>query len=91
MYELFETNEFLKCIAKLQKRDQKFVRNKLQNYIYPQLRVEPHFGINIKKLKNYTPETWRYRIGNYRVFYTIDEEEKVVFLLVVENRGKAYR
>ena len=83
MYELFETAEFLNSINKLQKRDQKLVRNKLQNYVYPQIKQEPHFGINIKKLKNYKPETWRYRIGNYRVFYTIDEEDKLVLLLVL--------
>ena len=91
MYELFETAEFLNSITKLQKRDQKLVCNKLQNYVYPQIKQEPHFGINIKKLKNYKPETWRYRIGHYRVFYTIDEEDNLVLLLVVEDRGKAYR
>ena len=37
----------------------------------------PHFGANIKKLKDFTPDTWRYRIGAWRLFYEIDEEEKV--------------
>ena len=91
MYDLFETDEFLLSISKLQKRDEKLVKNKLINYVYPQIKTEPHFGINIKKLRNYKPETWRYRIGNYRIFYTIDEDDKVVLLLVVEDRGKAYK
>jgi len=55
------------------------------------LRLEPHFGLNIKKLRNYKPDTWRYRIGDYRVFYTIDENDCLVLLLVVENRDKAYK
>ena len=87
MYELFETSEFLDCITQLQKRDQNFVRNKLENYVYPQISEEPHFGINIKKLKNYTPATWRYRIGRFRVFYTIDEMEKIVLLLFINDNS----
>jgi mRNA interferase RelE/StbE len=91
MYYLFETDEYLKSINKLQKRDKALVRSKLRDYVYPQIKSEPHFGINIKKLKGYTPNTWRYRIGNFRVFYTIDEDDKLVLLLIVENRDKAYR
>jgi mRNA interferase RelE/StbE len=91
MYDLFETNEFLKSIGKLQKRDKVLVRNKLKEYVYPQIKSEPHFGINIKKLRGYSPNTWRYRIGSYRVFYTIDENDQLILLLVIESRDKAYR
>jgi len=91
MYNLFETDEYIKSINKLQKRDKALVHSKLRDYVYPQIKSEPHFGINIKKLKGYTPNTWRYRIGNFRVFYTIDEDDKLVLLLIVENRDKAYR
>jgi len=55
-----------------------------------QLRSEPHFGRNIRKLRNYDPETWRYRIGVHRLFYLIDEEELVVVLLTVHDRKDAY-
>ena len=78
-------------IDKLQKRDKTLIENKLKEYVYPQIKSEPHFGINIKKLRGYEPNTWRYRIGNYRVFYTIDENDQLVLLLVVESRDKAYR
>ena len=91
MYNLFETDEFLKSIEKLQKNDKALIKNKLKEYVYPQLRSEPHFGINIKKLRGYSTDTWRYRVGNYRIFYTIYENEHLVLLLVVENRAKAYR
>ena len=91
MYDLFATDEFLKSIDKLQKRDKTLIENKLKEYVYPQIKSEPHFGINIKKLRGYEPNTWRYRIGNYRVFYTIDENDLLVLLLVVESRNKAYR
>ena len=91
MYDLFETDEFLKCIDRLQKRDKALVQTKLREYVYPQIQSEPHFGVNIKKLKGYSPNTWRYRIGSYRIFYTIDENDQLILLLVVESRDKAYR
>lgn len=90
MYRLFETNEFLKSLEKLEKQSREFVRNKLNTYVYPQIKNEPHFGINIKKLKDYTPETWRYRIGDYRIFYSINEDDKIVLLLVTELRKDSY-
>ena len=58
--------------------------------MYPQLRQNPYFGKNIKKLKNYTPDTWRYRIGDYRFFYKIDALQKTVFMLAADKRGDAY-
>ncbi len=91
MYDLFQTDEFSKSIANLQKKEAALITKKLQDYVYPQLRQEPHFGPNIRKLRDYTPETWRYRIGSYRIFYTVDEEDNVVLLLLVENRKRAYR
>jgi mRNA interferase RelE/StbE len=42
--------------------------------VFPQLKEEPHFGLNIKKLKGFVPETWRYRIGKFRLIYIIYEK-----------------
>ncbi len=67
------------------------VRKKLSEYVYPQLRDNPFFGKNIRKLKNYKPETWRYRIGNYRFFYEIDERERIVYMITAEARKDSYR
>lgn len=62
---------------------------KLKGYIYPQLRQQPFFGKNIKKLRDYKPETWRYRVGDFRFFYEIDERKRVVFMLTADRRGSA--
>ncbi|MCX7049497.1 MAG: type II toxin-antitoxin system RelE/ParE family toxin [Candidatus Sumerlaeota bacterium] len=90
-YRIFETEELRKRLAKFSPFDAGFIKKKLLSYIYPQLRREPHFGPNIKKLHGYRPETWRYRIGRYRVFYLIDEEERMVFILTADQRKDAYR
>lgn len=89
-YKIFETDEFLKKIKKITNRDQNFIEGKLFQHIYPQLKEEPHFGNNIKKLIDYKPETWRYRIGKYRLFYVIDENEKTIYILSLDLRKDAY-
>ncbi len=89
-YKIFETNEFLKNLDKLANQEKSFIKKKLPQYIYPILREEPHYGNNIKKLVGYKPETWRYRIGKFRLFYAIDETEKMIYILSVDFRKDAY-
>ncbi len=89
-FQVFETDQFLKDL------DQHFcgqkvpIEQKLRNYVYPQLQSQPYFGKNIKKLRNYHPETWRYRIGNYRFFYEINDKAKILFMISVDSRQGAY-
>ncbi len=66
-------------------------RRHLATYVYPQLRQGPFLGPNIRKLRDYTPDTWRYRIGPYRLFYAVDKDERIVFMLTVDDRKDAYR
>jgi mRNA interferase RelE/StbE len=88
-FRVFETEEFKKALVGL--RPPRFLPKKLTTYVYPQLRAGPYFGPNIRKLQGYAPETWRYRIGSYRIFYSIDETERIVFLLTIDDRKDAYR
>ena len=88
---MFETDEFLKRLGKLPDRDARAIRRKLDKHVYPQLKQEPFFGPNIRKLRGYSPDTWRYRIGRFRLFYVVDEAERIVFILAVNLRRDAYR
>ena len=90
-YRIFETEEFTKQNKKLAAGRGTSFDRKLQEYIYPQLRQEPHYGPNIKRLQGYEPHTWRYRIGDHRIFYAIDEREKIVFILTIDDRKNAYK
>ena len=90
-YRIFETDEFQKAYRKLPPAEQVLIRDKLDSYVYPQLRNQPFFGKNIKKLRGYTPAIWRYRIRSYRLFYTVDKDEKIVYMLTIEDRKEAYR
>jgi mRNA interferase RelE/StbE len=90
-YRIFETDEFLKRLKKLTSSDVSFIKKKLQTYVYPQLKKEPCFGKNIKKLKDYSPDTWRYRIGKFRLFYTVDHEKNIIYILTIDFRKDVYR
>ncbi len=89
-FKIFETNQFLKDLEQDFSGQQERIKRKLQAYVYPQLKQNPYFGKNIKKLTNYKPEAWRYRIGSYRFFYEIDGPEKIVFMTTADSRQGAY-
>ena len=88
-FRVFETEEFKKALARL--GPPRFLPKKLETYVYPQLRQGPYFGPNIRKLQGYAPDTWRYRVGPYRVFYSVDADERIVFVLTIDDRKYAYR
>lgn len=90
-YRIFETNRFQKDLELMAKSGGAKVSEKLKGYVYPQLKTHPHYGPNIKKLKNYTPPTWRYRIGSWRFFYEIDDQDNIVFMIGAHHRSRTYR
>jgi mRNA interferase RelE/StbE len=77
-------------MARLKRGGRGDIPKKLIDQVYPQLRVRPHFGPNIKKLSDFEPETWRYRIGSWRFFYEIDEQSRIVFMTAAAHRSRAY-
>lgn len=89
-YRIFETEQFTRDLRAIARSGQKRVLARLREVVYPQLRTCPQFGSNIKKLRGYAPETWRYRIGQWRFFYEIDEAARIVFLIAASHRGSAY-
>ena len=90
-YRVFETDQFLNDLDRIRGKKQEKLYHKISNYVYPQIKNNPYYGMNVKKLKDWDPETWRYRIGNYRLFYEIDEIEKIISIIAFEIRGNAYK
>lgn len=91
MYRIFETKTFLRSLEQDFGGQQEKIKKKLRGYVYQQLKKSPAFGPNIKKLRDWEPPTWRYRISSYRFFYQIDEDRKIVSMILAEHRGKAYK
>ncbi len=90
-YQIFVSEEFDKQLSKISKKDRLLIEKKMSDQVVPQLKQEPCFGKNIKQLRNYSPPTWRYRFGNYRLFYQINPEKKEVDLITVKSRAIAYK
>ncbi|MCX6566236.1 MAG: type II toxin-antitoxin system RelE/ParE family toxin [Candidatus Aminicenantes bacterium] len=89
-YRIFETDQFQSDLESRLGSHRGKIIAKLRNDAYAELCRRPHVGRNIKKLRGFSPETWRYRIGMYRFFYEIDDSRKVVFMIAADTRQSAY-
>jgi mRNA interferase RelE/StbE len=87
-YQIAETDTFL---GKINSRKYNHLYNKILNDVYPLLKINPFFGINIKKLKGEYKEIYRFRTGDYRIFYKIDEQKEIIYIINIENRQDAYK
>ena len=85
-YSIAETKHFQKIKSKFPPK----IYDKIKTIVYPQLKNNPFFGINIKKLKGEFEGYYRYRLGNYRLFYLI-ENDKVVVVTDFKHRQGAYK
>ena len=86
-FQIAQTKEFEKNIEKLDPK----IYIKIKNIVYPQLRKNPFYGTNIKKLKGEYEGVYRYRLGNYRLFYVIDNEKVIVIVTTISHRQNAYK
>ena len=87
-YKIAETETFEKKIKSIK---YKSLYQKITDYVYPILRENPYYGPNIKKLKGNYKELYRYRIGDFRLFYKVSEETVIIFILDIESRKDAYK
>ena len=87
-FKIAETNNFASKII-----DSKYskIYKKISDYVYPQLRENPFFGLNIKKLKGEFEDLYRYRVGRYRIFYKIEDEKILVLILDIDDRKDVYK
>jgi len=85
-FKIAETKNF----QKIKKNIDKKLYDKIVNIVYPQLKTNPYFGTNIKKLKGKFEGYYRYRIGNYRLFYLIEDEKVLVVVVDFKHRQSSY-
>lgn len=85
-FQIAETKTFLKLKDTIDKK----LYTKIKNFVYPQLRENPYYGVNIKKLKGKFEGYYRYIVGNYRLFYLIEDEKLIIAVINFRHRQKAY-
>lgn len=85
-FQIAETKSF----QKLKKKIDPKLYIKITNIVYPQLKSNPYFGTNIKKLKGEFEGYYRYRLGNYRLFYLIEGDKIIVVITDFKHRQNTY-
>ena len=53
--------------------------------------IRSRSGFDAKPMKGYPGDTYRVRIGEYRVLYSVDNSEKVVRITSIQHRGHVYK
>ena len=78
----FDAQEFFKEVSAS-------VQRKLDR-CFEMLKTDPRSHPNIKQLKGDLTGYYRYRVGDYRVVYCIDDEQKRVVVTVIAHRREVY-
>lgn len=61
------------------------------NKAFDDMADNPFFGKNIKKLKGKLEGLYRYRVGEYRLVYELNEKQIHVYVLWIGKRKDAYK
>jgi mRNA interferase RelE/StbE len=89
-YRIFETASFLEDLADVPAPQRERLRAKLTTYVYPLLRTAPREHPQARVLKGYFPPKWRWRLGDWRVFYNINDADRIVSMTALQLRRDAY-
>lgn len=57
---------------------------------FERLKIDPRNYPNIKPLKGELSGYYRYRVGDYRVIYQIDDVLNQVTIILIEHRSRVY-
>ncbi|MFM6198883.1 MAG: type II toxin-antitoxin system RelE family toxin [Dolichospermum sp.] len=57
---------------------------------FDRLKINPRNHPNIKSLKGELSGYYRYRVGDYRVIYEINDDLKLVTIIFIAHRSKVY-
>jgi len=55
------------------------------------LQAHPLAGAKKKRLKGRLRNYWRYRVGDYRIVYAVDQRRQQVFVDYLQHRKDVYR
>lgn len=86
MYELYLTNE----AHRFYEEADPVLAGKL-NRCFETLQNDPFRHPNIRGLKGPLAGYLRYRVGDWRVVYEIQEQEERVIVVLIAHRSEAYR
>jgi mRNA interferase RelE/StbE len=86
MYKLVYHPRVFKFLTKISKKEAKKIIEKIEILNENPLSEE----LNVKKLAS-TKRSFRLRIGNFRVIFEVDFENKIIYIHEVGFRGSIYQ
>jgi mRNA interferase RelE/StbE len=84
-YEVEFTEEALNNLRRYPQNDQRRILARIN-----QLALNPFTMSNVKRLVDFAP-AYRLRVGNYRVFFDRDDTIRIIDVVDILPRGRAYR
>lgn len=81
-FKIAETKNFQKQKNKISQK----IYTKIVDIVYPQLKQNPFYETNIKKLKGEFEGYYRYKVGDYRLFYLIEDKKIIVIITSLRHR-----
>ena len=85
-YRIFETAEFQGRLASLPPEEADYVRDRLHERVYPRLRGAGDSSSSAQRGASRTVAPSDASNGRFRLFYRIDHEEHIVYLLTFKRR-----
>lgn len=86
MFEVFLSNRAEKTLKLLNSKMKEQIKEAIDKFIH----THSPRDYDVKKLKG-IKSTYRLRIGNYRIIYQVDFNRKLIFVLSIISREKAYK
>ena len=87
MYKVEFTESAVKQLKKLDKQTVRVIKN----WVIKNLVNTPDPRLHGKALKGNLKGIWRYRVGDYRLFAEIRDNELIIFLFEVAHRREIYK
>ena len=85
MFLVYFTVTAKKELDNTDSNDRDFIAAKIDK-----LATYPHVSFSIKKLAGFD-DSLRIRVGNYRVFFEVDGQKKIILITKISDRKEAYR
>lgn len=80
--------EYARGVVKDLKKLPKNIKEKALEIVEVVLAADPHSG---KPLKGHYKGLWKYRLGDYRIVYSIETARLVIFVLRIRHRKDVYK
>ena len=87
MYTVKYSAHIIKELSKLDKATLRIIKNWITKHLVDT--VDPR--LHGKELKGNLKGVWRYRVGDYRIFAEIRDNELIIFLFEVAHRREVYK